>query len=436
MATGNRLVPFVEFSPRWKREREVALSAGFRYLSWDYFELASEFMPRQEIEERHPSCLHPWTEKKNVVFVSHRWLHASHPDPESALFSDLGKQAARLCVEFDGFFYDYSCFYQHPRTPMQNETFRLQLSRLNSFIFACHLYVAYPIQDAGFEYLRRGWLLFEFLSAIYNHRLVLNDQVAPFFEEHPRIVETLSLDTAREMMQGARFTNSADAAHVEGLMTDHFTPRVEEDNPYALLPVSELYDKDRWEDMDAVPVHEIVPARVLMVSHRWRKEDHPDPDYEDLHLVQEHLASRREVYDFVFFDWCCLDQQEFDTSSMMKVDLLYAKSPCLCLCHGDYFERTWCLFEVMVNNFNHGEPMLVGDVDPSTKRWMKHARMVQQVGFINTLADNAFNIGGTQVRLPNDRLDFKCGLRDLIVSSSLTNKGDRRLILNLIDYLL
>lgn len=434
MATGNRLVPFVEFSPRGRRDREVALSAGFRFLSWDYFEVNSEFLKLQEIEARHPSCLHPWMKKKTVVYISHRWLRSSHPDPEGTLFCDLRREAARLRIESDGFFLDYSCLFLNPRTAMQTEIFQRQMACMNSFIFSCHLYVACPIDDE-FGYLRRGWLLFEFLSAINNKRLVINNQVASFFQRHPNFIETMSLTVVRVMIEDAAFTQALDREIVERLLTDQWTYVAEETNLYVLLPVRELYDKARWEDMNAVAVGEIDPERVLMISHRWRTEDHPDPDYDDMHLVQEYLATRRGCYDFVFFDWRCLDQDEFEASSMLKVDELYAKSPCLCLCHGDYFQRTWCLFEVMVNNFNRGEPKMIGDVDPSTRKWMKHARLVQEFGFINTL-DESFIVGGTHTRLPRDRLDFKGILRHLVVESSLTNNGDRRVILNLLDYVL
>lgn len=214
-----------------------------------------------------------------------------------------------------------------------------------------------------------------------------------------------------------------------------------EHSDYALIPVSELNSKNDWKLINAVLLspEQVNPSRVLMISHRWETIQHPDPNNRKLDEIRNFLNSpeNKDKFDYFFFDWLCIDQQKGITKSLVNVDQLYAKSPCLCLCEKDYFERSWCLFEIAVNMFNSGSPELIPqklDDDNPVYSWLKDARLVQQMGFIHAL-ECKHHIEEMSLELPLDQLHLKTQLRSLLMTSKLTNQGDLRIILNLLDTL-
>ena len=103
----------------------------------------------------------------------------------------------------------------------------------------------------------------------------------------------------------------------------------------------------------------------------------------------------------------------------------------------DYLERSWCLFEIMVNKFNRGNPILpLGYGANPTLEWMEKARLVQQCGFVQVFDPRLLEIRpGLSLELPKDRLHLKSQLRKLFLASNLTNQGDIRVVLNLLDKL-
>lgn len=130
--------------------------------------------------------------------------------------------------------------------------------------------------------------------------------------------------------------------------------------------------------------------------------------------------------------------------SLTKVDELFAKSHCLCLCEEDYFDRSWCLLEVSVNTFNIGSRTLINEnqnvIDEARQAkypvlsWLTDARLVQQMGYIHALKFS-HRVNGTPLEMPMDLIHLKSQLRALLLTSHLTNQGDRRIIINLFDSL-
>lgn len=90
-----------EFSPLRKADKQAVLAANFEYLSWDYFDSVSEFLPKQQI----PSDLfRKVTKKSKIIYISHRWYQTYHPDPSGMDWELIKKQSPVLAKDFDGFF--------------------------------------------------------------------------------------------------------------------------------------------------------------------------------------------------------------------------------------------------------------------------------------------------------------------------------------------
>jgi hypothetical protein len=84
------------------------------------------------------------------------------------------------------------------------------------------------------------------------------------------------------------------------------------------------------EDVSPVPLghdHVNPSSRVVMVSHRWNAPDHPE--------FEPFCQCHKDRFDFCIFIFYrrCIGQQKALTKSLVKVDELYARSHCLCLCH-------------------------------------------------------------------------------------------------------
>lgn len=90
--------------------------------------------------------------RQPVLFVSHRWESADHPDPDGSQLRRL--RALRDCW----LIYDYTSFPQVPRTPAEEEQFQQILDRMPELISRAVILAA-P------DYLTRGWLVFEYLVA-------------------------------------------------------------------------------------------------------------------------------------------------------------------------------------------------------------------------------------------------------------------------------
>lgn len=97
-----------------------------------------------------------------VVFVSHRWLSRTHPDPDGRQFEKL--KALKECY----LIYDYASFPQETATPEAQRALRQVLDAMNDFIDNV-LVLSEP------DYMNRGWCLYEYIVGSLTHRLVCDE---------------------------------------------------------------------------------------------------------------------------------------------------------------------------------------------------------------------------------------------------------------------
>jgi hypothetical protein len=103
-----------------------------------------------------------------VIFISHRWDGADHPDPE-------GRQLARLSVLENCYvIYDYCAFPQDTSTPEGAAALNTVLSGMNEFIHDVAVLAA-P------DYLERGWCIYEYIVASMRASLVCDEMNDPTF---------------------------------------------------------------------------------------------------------------------------------------------------------------------------------------------------------------------------------------------------------------
>lgn len=97
-----------------------------------------------------------------VVFVSHRWITAEHPDP-------TGAQLALLRQLRDCFLiYDYCSFPQLPRTADEEAGFRTILGGMDALLERV-IVLRHP------EYLQRGWCVYEYAVASLKGSIVCDE---------------------------------------------------------------------------------------------------------------------------------------------------------------------------------------------------------------------------------------------------------------------
>ncbi|WP_154697740.1 hypothetical protein [Lentzea guizhouensis] len=111
-----------------------------------------------DFTEWHPD------DDRRVVFVSHRWTTATHPDPDGRQFLELLQRLRELVREHPsladcGVFYDYWSMPQHPRSEAEDEVFRRELGRLSELVAAAdHVII---LSEGYRDYRDRAWCVFE-----------------------------------------------------------------------------------------------------------------------------------------------------------------------------------------------------------------------------------------------------------------------------------
>lgn len=421
--------------PEHQQRKENAvkkiLNAEFYFVSWEIFDKRDCFQCRQVLEKEN--LLVPFDPKKKVVYVAYRWDCGSvDPQNDHDTWEYLREMAQPLKDEFDGFFLDRCTMYYIRNSSQQEDNYRLQVDALGLFMRRCYVFVA----SSYSLYRSRFWILWEIFYAARNRRLIVNENVLPLLEEtgtNPKLETVLN------------WLNADDVTGADPMDQQNLLSQIEElyleGAGYALIPVTEILTKARWEDIRSTPLAkgQINPSCVLMISHRWIEKGHPDPEDQKIGVIRQFLAERPSQFEYIFFDWCCIDQQKSITKSLAEVDELYAHSHCLCLCDEDYFKRSWCLFEISVNKFNSNAQTLIGAPNGHPiLNWLNAAQVVQQMGYLHSLktvekGDISLEV---PLELPFDQLHLKAQLRQLFRASEITNKADMRIILNLLDKLI
>lgn len=97
-----------------------------------------------------------------VLFVSHRWMSLTHPDPDGRQLENL--KALKACY----LIYDYASFPQDTVTPEAQRALREVLDAMNGFIDNVVV-----LSDP--DYMNRGWCLYEYISGSLTHRIVCDE---------------------------------------------------------------------------------------------------------------------------------------------------------------------------------------------------------------------------------------------------------------------
>ena len=145
------------------------------------------------------------------IFLSHRWLTPTHPDP-------LGYQLALLKARIDPqayYWVDFSCLPQKPRTDPDETLFRESMFMLPSLMFNMDFLI---LRCEGDGYFERAWCFFEMMTA---H--VLGKRVA-YLHDTPALGGRIQADERRvlervfllnRMPDGLGFTDPADMEAIE-----------------------------------------------------------------------------------------------------------------------------------------------------------------------------------------------------------------------------
>ena len=103
-----------------------------------------------------------------LVFVSHRWITSTHPDPGGEQLAELQQRLISLADSDCGLasmlvFYDYCSLPQRPRTPDEESGFYRDLGALEALSRLAHRFI---ILSEGYrDYLNRAWCFFEAITA-------------------------------------------------------------------------------------------------------------------------------------------------------------------------------------------------------------------------------------------------------------------------------
>ena len=114
---------------------------------------------------------------------------------------------------------------------------------------------------------------------------------------------------------------------------------LEEKYPEAVMPIEELRSlveafRATLEQTSAAKANDVDGVPVVVVSHVWRTESHPDPDGTTLQAVAKQLAQQLPTYQAwgcsdvgVLFDWCSLyqDTTEYRRSPSQVESFVRAK---------------------------------------------------------------------------------------------------------------
>ncbi|HEX7721751.1 MAG TPA: hypothetical protein VF397_06305 [Pyrinomonadaceae bacterium] len=156
--------------------------------------------------------LSPYDQSMEMVFVSHRWLSPSHPDPDGRHLKLLQRH-----VKHDAFYWiDYACMPQPPMSGEDQALFGKSLTHLPTLLFETKMLILRHHDDG---YLERAWCFFETLSG----NTIVKD-IAHAFEDDRHAVSTM--DETRGVVQQAilgglpenlKVSNPADLAPLRAL---------------------------------------------------------------------------------------------------------------------------------------------------------------------------------------------------------------------------
>lgn len=166
--------------PLWLKERQVTV----RYLAPGRVVLADRVADAEarlaHAPEADLEALRSYNhlqESDPVLFVSHRWMSATHPDPDGRQLEKL--KALKNCYVI----YDYASFPQDTSTPERQKALNQVLNAMNSFIDNV-LVLCDP------DYTNRGWCLYEYIVGSLTHRIVCDEIKDPALVRLRNLVAT------------------------------------------------------------------------------------------------------------------------------------------------------------------------------------------------------------------------------------------------------
>jgi hypothetical protein len=130
------------------------------------------------------------------VCVSHRWITATHPDPDGLQLREL-QQRLRALVDDNpalatcGIFYDYWSMPQNPRSVEETALFRQEMNNLSALFATANTVII--LSEGYTNYHKRAWCYFE---AVISYTATLNYGSVPasnihFFADQASIASDL-----------------------------------------------------------------------------------------------------------------------------------------------------------------------------------------------------------------------------------------------------
>ena len=403
--------------------------SDFQYVRWEYLDQGVRFGDGRTMKKSFPHYFCPVEKKSRLVYISHRnWTQIpGRADPEKDAFVEFTAVASRLRTRFHGFVLWETNLSYGDKIPDEDswKHFRFVVKH-------CFVYLASPY---GIVH-ERSWLRYEAVRALMCQRLILNRNSRDLVQ---RIGTRPSLKLVEEFVKDAHIWYPEDRELLNKFLHKEFTPESFAYD-FKLIEIAkqiplEVNEVTGWNKIKAKGIKEqdLNKKRVLMVSHKWETLEHPDDDQSSqLKEIVKYLKDKRTEFDYLFYDFKCLDQS-MPTESLMRVNHLFAECPCLCLTNERYLQSSWCLFELCINSLNRGDPEKVGIVDHHIFTWLKDAWLVRQMGYAHTLETSVVVLD-----LPKDNLHLKSQVRTLFLSESttMTNRSDETIMLNLLDKLI
>ncbi|KAL7578982.1 hypothetical protein ACA910_019029 [Epithemia clementina (nom. ined.)] len=363
-------------------------TAAFMYLSWNIFDTELDCFPsRRELEQSLPRLLihvPPDDTTKKILCICHEWKDEDSSDHHNKIWKYVKKRRWILAKQFDGLYHDFSCTDWGAGTQTKTEYYELRsrhkLEHLTIFLRQCYVLVV----DSYHGFSRSNdWMIWECLLATKTCRIVVNEKIISFLKEHG---SNPSFSALQSRLRHAMIPD----IHIKRSLLEQSRALTFDSAEYVLLPVDLVINSKDWETIEPEPLSlQQMPSdrsKILMISHRWETATHPDPHHWKLRMIQKFLQDQKsqniignnyhQYYEYVFFYWKCINSKfmlsKYLRSShqttagidediihsrlkqdfLIRMNQLYAKCPCLCLCDEEYFQRSWCLLELCINQLN------------------------------------------------------------------------------------
>ncbi|KAH8686470.1 hypothetical protein BGZ61DRAFT_454517 [Ilyonectria robusta] len=153
------------------------------------------------------------------------------------------------------------------------------------------------------------------------------------------------------------------------------------------------WSSDRLDDYVLLPASNgfVKRTECFFVSHFWQTKDHPDPNGEYLHLLQENL--RLQTWSYIWIDWTCIPQyprsqkeEAYFLRTLQTMSGIIRNSGFVWF-YPPFEARMWILYEVAEYTLTStGEFQVTTDI----KEFADHVKEMLQGGVRSTLNKHGY----------------------------------------------